>query len=87
MLDIYPYGKTEYIFREDDGLSLDYMENLSCNTKIVVEEKDNEIYVTIGDRIGEYKDKPERRVWKVSLVGTDKPMNIVCLDETAEITA
>ncbi len=64
-LDIYPDGKSSFIFREDDGVSLDYENNTSCHTLIEVDEDDNTVRIKIGDRIGDYKGKVDSRTWRV----------------------
>ena len=64
-LDIYPDGNSEYIFREDDGVSLDCNTKLSCHTKITVTETDEKVVVEIGERVGDYEGKPGTRKWLV----------------------
>lgn len=64
-LDIYPDGDSSYIFREDDGISLDYEKKLSCHTLITVSETDEKVTVTIGERVGDYDGKPAVRKWLV----------------------
>ncbi len=64
-LDVYPDGFTSYVFREDDGISLDYETKTSCHTSITVEETDEKVIVNIGERVGEYDGKPETRTWLV----------------------
>lgn len=78
ILDIYPYGKSECIFREDDGVTLDYIDHTSCHTKITCEETEDKIKLVIGDRVGEYNDKPAERIWKVNIIGNDKPVEVIC---------
>ena len=60
-LHFYPHGRSEYIFREDDGISLDYLEKMSCHTKISCEEKEDKVIINIGKRCGEYSGKPKKR--------------------------
>ncbi|MBE6612512.1 MAG: DUF5110 domain-containing protein [Ruminococcaceae bacterium] len=64
-LDIYPDGDRTYIFREDDGVSLDYETQDSCQTVITVTETPEKLTVNIGARVGDYAGKPERRTWLV----------------------
>ncbi|MBO5219354.1 MAG: DUF5110 domain-containing protein, partial [Clostridia bacterium] len=70
-LDIYPDGDREYIFREDDGISLDYQKKDSCHTKITVTETPEKVTVNIGKREGDYEGKPVRRTWLVRVHPVD----------------
>jgi len=70
-LDIYPDGMREYIFREDDGESLDYLTHESVHTKITVSETPEKVVVNIGERIGNYAGKPEKRTWLVRVHPSD----------------
>lgn len=83
-LHFYPHGDSEYIFREDDGISLDYLENTSCHTKISCSEDENCIKIHIGDRVGDYQGKPEKRIWKIFVHGTDKDVEVSCDETNAE---
>lgn len=84
-LHFYPHGRSEYIFREDDGISLDYLEKMSCHTKITCEEKEDKVIINIGKRCGEYSGKPKKRIWKAAVHGTDKPVEIFCDEEVIRI--
>ncbi len=67
-LDIYPApGVSKYLFREDDGVSLDYETRSACVTEITVTEDENGITVQIGDRLGDYTGKPVVRNWNVRI--------------------
>ncbi len=80
-LDIYPDGESKYIFREDDGYSLDYETKKSCHTEIYVCENEAEVRVNIGERVGEYQGKPRKRVWTVRVhikSGEDKKIILEC---------
>ena len=76
-LHFYPEGKTEYTFREDDGISLDYLNKDSCHTKIECDAHDNEVIIKIGDRIGDYNGKPENRLWKIYVHGEYKNIKVM----------
>lgn len=82
-LDIYPDGDSSYIFREDDGVSLDYETKLSCHTKISVTETDDKVTVEIGERIGDYAGKPTSRTWLVRVHprdDADKLLSVRCAE-------
>ncbi len=64
-IDIYPDGNSSYIFREDDGISLDYETKMSCHTQIDVSETADSINVVIGKREGDYDGKVECRTWRI----------------------
>lgn len=78
MLDLYPYGESSYIFREDDGYSLDYENSRSCHTLITCREDGNTVRITIGNREGDYQNKPEKRKWIVRVHGTEKNVEVEC---------
>lgn len=78
MLDVYPCGGSSYVFREDDGLTLDYMRQSSCRTLITCSEGAEETVITIGAREGDYAGKPEERTWKVCVHGAKTPARVVC---------
>lgn len=84
-LHFYPYGKSEYVFREDDGLSLDYINNQACHTKITCDAMGDTIKINIGERCGNYNNKPEKRIWKISIHGMDKPVEAFCSEINAEV--
>ncbi len=84
ILHIYPCGKSEYIFREDDGISLDYKDGKISHTKIICEEMEDEIYLNIGSRCGDYDGKCEKRIWKIK-VESSKPVRVNCEEENAEV--
>ncbi|MBE6542250.1 MAG: glycoside hydrolase family 31 protein [Ruminococcaceae bacterium] len=81
-LDIYPYGDSEYILREDDGESLDYLTKTSCHTKITVHETTEKVTIRIGERVGDYEGKPESRTWLVlvhpSDIDNDQLLDVKC---------
>jgi len=80
ILEIWPDGNSSYILREDDGVSLDYLTQQSCQTQIVCEETENHVRISIGQRIGEYTNKPACRKWIVH-VHTHKSVEAVCPEE------
>lgn len=84
-LHIYPYGKSEYIFREDDGESLDYRTNMSCHTLIQCDATGDTVKIKIGKREGDYKTKTETKTWLLKVYGTDKKIDVVCDEETATV--
>lgn len=83
-LHIYPCGKSQYVFREDDGESVDYLQNTSCHTLITCEETADKINITIGKRAGDYSSKTKNKVWIINVIGTDKKINVICEEITAK---
>lgn len=83
-LHIYPCGESEYLFREDDGLSLDYENAVSCHTRIRCRETEQGVRVTIGKRVGDYTGKVEKRRWKLVIHGTAKPVSVEMESDTDE---
>ena len=79
-LHFYPYCHTEYIFREDDGVSLDYEENMSCHTLITCDCEEDCVKIHIGKRMGNYHNKPEERTWLITVHGTNQPVQITSED-------
>lgn len=84
-LHFYPYGESEYIFREDDGISLDYHTKTSCHTRICCSAADDKIKISIGERVGSYDGKPQKRIWKVTVHGTALPVEVSCAEKDAEV--
>lgn len=85
ILHFYPYGESEYVFREDDGESFDYLDKPSCRTRMICEETEKAINIKIGIREGEYDNKPQNRVWKIVVHGTEKPINVICDESSAAV--
>ncbi len=85
-LHIYPYGKSSFVFREDDGESLDYMSKESCKTLIECCEKDGSVQITIGERQGEYQNKPTTRIWEVYVHGGFGKVEVNCLSKNDKIS-
>ncbi len=84
-LHIYPCGKSEYVFREDDGESLDYRTKQSCHTKITCTEHADGVEIIVGERAGEYDGKTKNRMWEVYVHNCDKPVSVKCLEKGAQI--
>lgn len=84
-LHFYPYGESKYIFREDDGISLDYLTKTSCHTRICCSAADDKIKISIGERVGSYDGKPQKRIWKVTVHGTTLPVEVSCAEKDAEV--
>lgn len=79
ILDIWPDRDSSYLFREDDGVSLDYKKQLSCHTEIRCRETDELVRIEIGPRNGDYTGKPEKRIWRLQ-VHTQKEIQAVCAE-------
>ena len=77
ILEIYPHGRSSYIFREDDGESLDYQTQRACRTEIICEEGKDSVAIRIGERSGNYRGKPQQRTWLVH-VHSEKPVRVAC---------
>lgn len=84
-LDVYPLGESCYVFREDDGISLDYENRQSCRTEIFCRADAEKVELTIGERVGEYAGKAEKRIWKVRVHGDQAPVVIRKQSETDEV--
>ena len=80
-LHIYPGKDTEFIFREDDGESLDYLKNSSCRTKIRCFEENGVLKILIGSREGDYKGKPAQRIWEVYIHENKIETEVLCASE------
>lgn len=80
ILEIWPCGDSCYTFREDDGESLDYLTQPCCKTEIYCKEQAQEVWITIGDRVGDYCGKPKVRRWTVR-VHTTKTVKICCASQ------
>lgn len=80
-LHIYPGKNSEFIFREDDGESLDYLENNLCRTKIRCFEENGILKILIGGREGDYKGKPAQRIWEVYIHENKIKTEVLCASE------
>ncbi len=84
-LHFYPHGKTAFVFREDDGISEEYKTGRICETEIICEEKEDCVYIKIGNRNGDYNDKPKQRFWEIFVHQCDKKVIAECSDDSASI--
>lgn len=62
-------------------MSLQYLTAKPCRTEIVCLETEDSVTVTVGAREGDYTGKPERRTWKVTVHGCNKPLKLICNGE------
>lgn len=82
-LHVYPCGESRFLFREDDGTSLDYKTVAACCTEITCAESADLVTVTIGERKGDYRGKPDRRVWELCVHDPqDREVRAVCASNT-----
>ncbi len=86
-LHVYPKasGSSSYLFREDDGESLDYEQNIFCCTRITCTGTEDKVRIHIGKRLGEYRNKPKKRIWIVKVMGDARDVEVVCEEKEAEV--
>lgn len=84
-LHIYPYKKSSYVFYEDDGITLDYRNGMGSSTYIETDDTGDKFIINIGKREGNYKGKPEKRIWEITVYGTQKEIVVSCDEEDAKI--
>ena len=73
------------MFREDDGVSLEYENRQSCRTEILCRADAEKVELTIGERAGEYAGKAAKRLWKVRVHGGQVSVAIHKQSETDEV--
>lgn len=73
VLHIYPYGRSEFTLREDDGVSFRYADGQVADTHIQCEGGDERTLVSIGRRKGAYEGIPERRGYEIVVHAGSKP--------------
>lgn len=86
-LHVYPCGESAFVFREDDGMSLDYQTKPSCKTTITCAQHGGSVQIRIGNREGDYAGKPEKRIWDVFVHGVYDNVRAICNEspETAVV--
>ncbi len=80
-IDVYPEGKSEFILREDDMISLEYENKTSCHTQIICEADEDSTVITIGKSVGDYDGKPQKREFIVNVYGGSKNVKVIAEDE------
>ena len=80
-IDVYPEGKSEFILREDDMISLEYENKTSCHTVITCDASSESTVITVGKPVGEYDGKPVAREFIINVYGGSKNVSVVSEDE------
>ena len=62
------------------------MSKESCKTLIKCNEKDGKVNVTIGERLGDYQNKPQIRTWEVYVHGSFDDVEVRCLSKDDKFT-
>lgn len=76
-----------YTFREDDGLTCEYETIPSCRTEITCTTADDgSLEVHIGERVGDYRGKPEVRRWLVRIHGQRRGVSVKCNEPSARVS-
>ena len=78
-------AESSYIFREDDGESVDYEHSMSCHTRITCTCTADKIRIHIGERQGEYRNKPKKRRWLLRVFDSGREVEITCQEREAEL--
>jgi alpha-glucosidase (family GH31 glycosyl hydrolase) len=75
-LDIWPEGHTAFDLYEDDGVTRQYADGRFAWQRFAVEAggAGSDVAVTLGPSVGEYDGKPERRRYRVRLLGGGPPV-------------
>ncbi|MCE5219077.1 DUF5110 domain-containing protein [bacterium] len=66
-LEIFPHEDSGFTLYEDDGITEAYREGQVATTHITCHERDGEVSVDLGPRVGRYEGMPERRLWELTL--------------------
>lgn len=81
ILNLYPSGKSSYTLREDDGVTFDYEHGDRAVTEFTMEDNGTTCVITIGDRIGSFKNMTANRTYSAK-VHLDKAPASVKVDGT-----
>jgi alpha-glucosidase len=73
-LDIWPGDGATFDLYEDDGVTRQYADGRFAWQRFTVAVGQSEVAVTIGPSVGEYAGKPERRSYRVRLLGGGPPV-------------
>jgi alpha-glucosidase (family GH31 glycosyl hydrolase) len=84
-LHFYPLGESRYVFREDDGESLDYTVKESCKTVIECKENNGKVLVNISERSGEYEGKVQSRTWEIFVHGKYDNVEVKCASDADKV--
>lgn len=78
ILNLYPYGKSEYTMFEDDGITFDYEKNRRASTRFEMNDNGSECELVIGERCGEFNGMTEKRTYsaKVRLTASPKTVTV-----------
>ncbi len=78
ILNLYPYGKSEYTLYEDDGMTFDYEQGERASTHFEMIDDGTSCTLTIGERIGSFKGMTANRTYtaKVRLESEPKAVTV-----------
>ena len=67
ILNLYPFGKSEYTLYEDDGVTFDYEKGERASTKFTMVEEGEGCKITIGGREGAFKGMTDARTYTANV--------------------
>ncbi len=67
ILNLYPFGKSEYTLYEDDGLTFDYEKGERAVTKFTMNEGRDGCTITVGEREGEFATMAKVRTYTANV--------------------
>ena len=86
ILEIYPCGKSERDFYEDDGVSFGYKNGERAATKIVCEENSSSVKINIGKRIGNFDGMKDIRVYHIKAMSENSPKKVTVDGKKADFS-
>ena len=76
ILNLYPFGKSEYTLYEDDGVTFDYQSGERASTKFTMCEEGEGCKITIGEREGTFKGMTEARTYTANVKLEKAPASV-----------
>lgn len=86
ILEIYPCGKSERDFYEDDGVSFGYKSGERAVTKITCEENGSSVRINIGKRIGNFDGMKDIRVYHIKVMSAKAPKKVTVDGKKADFS-
>ncbi|MEF3305213.1 glycoside hydrolase family 31 protein [Paenibacillus sp. GYB003] len=73
---MYPYGSSEFVLFEDDGLTFRYRSGEAALTRMTSAADGSELRIGIGEREGRYEGMPERRSFELRIRTEREPSEV-----------
>lgn len=78
ILDVYPYGKSEYVVYEDDGITFAYENDGYTLTKVSCEDSGSLVVLKTGKPEGAYEGMPLKKAYLIRMYLDHNPLRVLC---------